>query len=860
MNLATALVFFSLASMLLLLHAGFGVTRLLAFPAIRRDELLLMPFVGLAVIVSAGYWCGWMGWSAATTLWLVVILPAGINLVAILRPRFPLEVKPHLAAFTLAAGVFVVAAVPAGRSGALGPIGASGDQVLYTNVATYLEQNGLPAPPASDTKPATVQLGYINWGLPLGFSHLQAVVDRLVKWKAHQTVSLMTALLTAINVLAYPLLAGCLFRFGARGRLIVTALAAASPMLMGVHYGNYGMHVASLGLVSLAFGVAVLSLEDRSWRAAVLAAILLAAVFTTYPLGAGAFAFAPLALYVLLGSEGNWGRLRAASGRLARIAAIAILLALPGVVHVTRLLPLMLSFVWVKEFGNVDDHVSWTAAYGLSHHLVATPSFPAGLVPSWPAVIGIAVLLVTLYGVWTRSGRARLALLALVVTYVPFILWLRFGHDYPYGFFKALTFAVFPALIGLAAGAEALLERRRPAAIAATCAVVLSLLVTNLSALALLFRVVAVPDLSAVLALASAPSVERGATVHVRDDRDTDLLWVTYVLKDHALALAHESPYYLTRDWRFYQKAISANLVLVRRDTPLTESWSAGPRYQNSRYELLRKDPAILVHLDFWEAPRVLAKGRTLTVSVLPDAIRVDETSFPLRTPLPERPLVLRLGAFVPAGSVVRIDAPGEPETSRAALDSLVIERPIREVPARLSLSCQSDRTVLLPGWIQLVESGALPRVTEGVLDLFRVEALPGSGFFIVDGWHDTEPGLRWTQDRALAVFRTPPGPATLAVEGWLPGGAGTTAWLVLNGHQLGQIDQPGVFRRSFALPSVIRGISTWSELQVSVSRVFNPKRLGLAADARDLGVALTKLEVTVEGASTAPSKPGSLY
>ena len=58
------------------------------------------------------------------------------------------------------------------------------------------------------------------------------------------------------------------------------------------------------------------------------------------------------------------------------------------------------------------------------------------------------------------AGNRRLLFLSLALTYVPFMLWLRFVLDYPYGTFKALTSSTFAAIIGLASGAERLLDRR----------------------------------------------------------------------------------------------------------------------------------------------------------------------------------------------------------------------------------------------------------------------------------------------------------------------------------------------------------------------------------------------------------------
>ena len=257
---------FTLASIALitvasLFYMGFGIARLLSFPLFHGQELLIAPFVGFALLVNMGYWCGWMGWSVTVTLAVAWLLATLVNLLALRRVRGnPFNVLEHVALFVLACLMLAIALYPIWQAGRLWPIGVNGDQVLYTNVAAHLENGPLPVFPPSEWQPAMLQLALAQkYGLPLGFSYLHAIVDKLSRREAYETFAIVTAIAPVLAVLAYAALARCLFALSVRGTLIAAGLVALSPILMWVHYNSYAMHAMSLGLVPLAFGVAVLA-------------------------------------------------------------------------------------------------------------------------------------------------------------------------------------------------------------------------------------------------------------------------------------------------------------------------------------------------------------------------------------------------------------------------------------------------------------------------------------------------------------------------------------------------------------------------------------------------------------------------
>jgi hypothetical protein len=810
--------------------------------------VLLAPFAGLSLMILAGYWCGWMGRSAISALVVTVVASTVLNALALVRRRdAPLAIRPHLP--VLAAGLlaFVLAVIPLARLGHPGPIGVNGDQVLYSNVTAYLERHGLPAPAPAALRPAAVQLSFIDWGLPLGFNYLHAFAGILLGLEAHESFSLVTALLVFLNVLALAVLARSVFGLGQTGVCLTALLAALSPAFLWVHYNDYGMHAMSLGLIPMAIGVTALALEDGSWQARLLAALIVSAAFTSYPYATAPIAFVPLLIYVGLRRLGA-GQARAPGlGHLAAIVALAAVLNAPGILHVAKFLLAMFRSILVREFGDVVRHVPWSQIYGAGHHAVDAPPWPFQWVPGLSSVLGLAALAVTAYGAFRMSGRGRLLFLSVALAYVPFVVWLRFGLEYPYGTFKALTSATFAAIIGLAFGIERLLAR--PALVPRVLAggLVAALLATNAALALALARSVTAIDLAPLAHLKRAAALGgSGKAIHVRDARDTDLLWLTYFLKDHDLFLAHASPYYMRKDWPFYRSAVDADLVLVRAGGTNGAPWAGPVVHEDERHRLVRRDPRVLVHLDFVDRARVLARGEGVRIGLHPDRIDVDGASFALGGSLAARPVSLRLGLFARERSAIGVDTGERHQLIHVAEDIAVVDRPIASLPIEVSLVNAGDRAVLLAGWLEVVEAASRPNVEpEALFDLVRNEVVAGSGLFAVEGWQEMESGGegRWTTGTGHAVFRNPSRVVALHLRGRLPDQPGTVARVLLNDRVLGALDAPGPFEATFVVPAEALGAAAWGHLAIDVNRTFNPRAHGVSTDCRDLGVLITRAQ-----------------
>ncbi|MDE2322853.1 MAG: hypothetical protein KGL31_13235, partial [candidate division NC10 bacterium] len=420
-------------------------------------------------------------------------------------------------------------------------------------------------------------------------------------------------------------------------------------------------------------------------------------------------------------------------------------------------------------------------------------------------------------------------------------------------FFKALTFAVFPALLGLAHGAKELSTGgvRRKGLVAVVWTFVALLLTVNLMGMITLSRRVAetIPDLRPLIELRKITDlIGEDETIHVRDAEGTELLWITYFLQDSNLSLAHYSPYYLWRDWSFYRESIDADLVLVNKRTPSGEAWAAETVYENSGYKLLRKDPRIMVHFDFAHTARLLGTGQALKLRFLQGGVLSinDGRPFLLGGGRSDQSTTLRLGAFVPTGSTISISSSDTQERISPPQDLLVIDRPITRLPMEMTLTNEGERSILIPGWLELVSrEGRLKNVlaTQGIFGQFREEVIPGSGFFTVNGWHGLEEGKRrWSKIAALSVFRNPFKPAALKIGGILPSQSGGKATVSLNGRELGEVVDAGEFTRTYLIPQELLGVSSWGELEVRMNRTFSPRALNLSSDPRDLGIAITEL------------------
>jgi hypothetical protein len=266
----------------------------------------------------------------------------------------------------------------------------------------------------------------------------------------------------------------------------------------------------------------------------------------------------------------------------------------------------------------------------------------------------------------------------------------------------------------------------------------------------------------------------------------------------------------------------------------------------------LRKDSRILAHLDFSAEPYVLHKGQAVRLRILDDTIFVDGKPFPIGTPMQRGPAMLRLGAYLPKTAVVQISSTDGTERIDLTEDQVGIDWPIKRWPLDITLTNAGERKILLSGWLQLVDvqgldTGSLPQ--QGLFTSFSQEVLPGSGLFMADGWHSLDGGHgRWTKNVSLALFRNPRQSVVLTIEGFLPfqpaAASPLQASILVNGHLMGILHEPGSFRQRYFVPEEVFGSSQWGDLEISVNQTFSQHEPGVGEDAQELGMFISRLEM----------------
>jgi hypothetical protein len=857
MGVALGIASIAMTAVAILYYTGFGVTRLLSFQRIQSQELLIAPLAGFSLIATIGHWGAWLGWSTGLIGIVVLVLSTQTNIIALIIHRArPLKVREHLPILTLACLMFAIAAYPIWQSGTLGPLGANGDQVVYTDIASHLESGGLPGPSALVERLATQQLPAMSgFASSLGFGYLHAFIDLLTRRETHETFAILTAVSLSLTVPSYVALARCLFGAGRLASLLVALFTAVSPALMGVHLQSNGMLAISLSLVPLAFGVSILMGQETRWI--LLPALLLSATYISHPLAGLALVFCPIILYSALRCAQRKQKIGSQLRTLAMLFGLGMLLNLPGVLQASKLVFHLRDFDFAAGFVALGGLLRGLALYGICHHCFPEGVNPLAFFQASSILLGIGSLAATLYGAWWATGEGRIAFLSLGFLYIPLLAWLSSMSGHTDAFDKTLTFATFPAITGLGLGCERLilatrnsLSQRKRAVVVTFVALLLATNVIHLMALSR-WMVSVSTDFPSLLALRNVKNVvSPGERIHVRDARETSLLWIAYLLKDYELALAHCPPAYRSQDCPVRQPAIQSELVLVDKGVFRANSWAVATVYENDRYTLLRKDSRILAHLDFSAGAYPLQKGQQVRLKLLDDTIFVDGKTFPHGTPLQKRLVTLRLGAYLPKGAVIRISSAGGEETIHLSEDQFGIGWPITEQPMEIALTNEGDRQILLAGWLQLVDSqgsGNLP--SEEIFERFREEVLPGSRFFIADGWHSLAGGpRRWTKDTSLAIFRNPRQTVALNLEGFLPvqpnGAAPRAVHIFVNGHLMKVLQEAGSFAQTYLVRKEVLDSSEWGDLEISVNKMLNQKASSLGEGAQELGMFISRLEM----------------
>lgn len=483
----------ALAGLALLLYLGAGLSAWLP-PALAPYRWLVAPWAGYSflVIVTQFLTNSPFSLTALQSCYAALALATPVNLYALrlwIRSRGDTPQvenrREMLWVALLALGLFVLGVLPLWSYGYTTVIGENWDAEIYMSLGEYLKvyaQSGLLA-----ATPNPVLDTLINPPYSLrthGFSYLQAGLGFL-PLDSLQTLAPLLALVRALSIPAAYIFFRVTLRLGWRTALLASAALALNAFLLWVTYNTFGMQVPTFGLLPLAVCLAALAFSHDgspfSLRSpSIWAGLVLAAIAVTYhpALTAWAALAGPVFLVALVvawrsGRRAAWALLR--SGLV--MAAVGVVLS---------------AVSQVKSFeGFLKQYSEKTGGLGLTGFTSPTDAFGFSLsfrdlLPSDPGRPLLTALTI-LYGGWgwlalaavlvlvayylyrlARSGGQRRteawlqgALLAGAIAYV--LLFLR-PLNYPYGWFKALSFVSFVP-VGMAAGGLAYLvapsNRRR---------------------------------------------------------------------------------------------------------------------------------------------------------------------------------------------------------------------------------------------------------------------------------------------------------------------------------------------------------------------------------------------------------------
>lgn len=460
----------------LCLYAGWGAVRL-ALPEAWQPlaGLLALP-VGYALLI----WCGYTSVSTALDLrWSLVValvLATLLNLLALRlghRPAFWRPLRDHALAWVIVALTLLAGVYPLVQYGYPTIIGQGWDTESYLPMAQHLVHYPLSQIPTALPNPLRdLVVDPPRIGLTLGFSVFQGMLMIASNQTALDTFAPAVAFLRALGMLG--VYAWLLSSMGLRRGFaaVATALTSAGALLLWIGYFNFGMQMAAWPLMACGLALGLAAVEDlgrRGWRA--LPFVLLTALV---------LAGLPIAYYPALTV---WVPMAAALGAVRMLEARRSGM-LPGVVRLLGAALLLAALTLLLAANTVVDYFegfSWRYSLiepkiGPDRFLAATDilgltafRLPGGgdqppdlLVWVALALTGLLALLGLLLAQRHTSVAAemwRTRWLVLVLAVLSYLIWLRFGRPYEYGFMKGSAYVAVTAW-GLAMlGAQALWDR-----------------------------------------------------------------------------------------------------------------------------------------------------------------------------------------------------------------------------------------------------------------------------------------------------------------------------------------------------------------------------------------------------------------
>lgn len=463
-------------------YIGFGFSRLILPYEFHKNELLIIPFIGLAILVTISYNLAYIGLNSKTSLLIFFVISTILNFIAIKR-RKQIELNTHenIIPILISFIVLLVALIPLINIGYLTIIGANGDAMTHTLVSEYLEDNGLKVSVIS-----SVDLGIINHRLtsnyPIGFHFFQSFIDIISGTKAYMNFSLLTALFLALNIFSTYVFARYMGLDTKTASLAICFIAFNSVLIWG-HYDGFGPQILGISLMPLALGSGFNAIKNPSKRSFIFGSLLLAAVFSVYH-EAAYLVVIPIGIYAM------WSFFVQNENKYRYIGALSIMIILSIFINMIKGIPLATEFLY-RIFGELNRFVNkiysdsigsvnpttavdygpiWNIWYNIPiERIYGLMPFKTGYISDYGflalPIIQFVVLImlffiicISLYGLYHAKNRKEL--FAIIAPFI-FIYYALIYTYNPYYYFKVLTLTMFILFIVLAEGVKKLYKLSR---------------------------------------------------------------------------------------------------------------------------------------------------------------------------------------------------------------------------------------------------------------------------------------------------------------------------------------------------------------------------------------------------------------
>lgn len=471
-----------LCALILMYYVGFGVSKLILPDEYQKNELLIIPFIGLSILTTIPYYFAYIGINSKISLLIFLLASSILNYIAIRKKqRIELNINENFIPIIIAFIVLLIALSPLINLGYLTVIGSNGDAMTHCLVSEYLENHGTSPPGAS---PSQADLNIINSRLtshyPLGFHFFQSFINILSGTRAYANFSVLTGLFLSLNILSTYVFARQMTEDKITSILAI-ALIAFNSVLFWVHYDNFGPNLLGVSLMPLGMVAAFIALKNQTKKSLIFSSLLLAATFSTYS-EAAYFIIIPLIFFIIIKSL---MKKSVQKKIILKFSSIIILAATFNLISsfwlltsifnrvITILKTLILtayinspityaankSSIKVVDNGNIWHIIHIERIYGLlpfkTSSIETYGILDSNIIILTILFIIISIVCISLYGLY--HATKKLELISAIIPSVAIYLILIYIY-YPYWYFKILTLTMFLLFIPLAIGIKKLYQ------------------------------------------------------------------------------------------------------------------------------------------------------------------------------------------------------------------------------------------------------------------------------------------------------------------------------------------------------------------------------------------------------------------